>query len=72
VVSKSEVGDYGIVELAARVQNWQHQLTARGRAAVVLPLRASGQQRARTPVSAATAARVRQAGTQPARDAGQP
>jgi acyl dehydratase len=72
VVSKSVVGDYGIVELAARVENWQHELTARGRAAVVLPLRASGQQRAPTPVSAATAARVRQAGTQPAHDAGQP
>lgn len=61
VVSKNVIEDYGLVELVARVENWQGELTAQGRAAVVLPRQASGQLRAPVPVSAAVAARVRQA-----------
>ena len=61
VSAKDVIGDYGFVEFTARVENWQGELTAHGRAAAVLPRQAAGQHRAPTPVSATAAARVRQA-----------
>jgi acyl dehydratase len=59
VVDKRVSGSTGVVELDVRVQSWEGDVTAAGRAAVLLPIRERGQEHAEVPVGEELAAEIR-------------